>query len=141
MKQFLYIALAAATLGVVSISTPACKSVQDNQNDLRSTKERELTAGIVRREIVKGMSGAEVIEALGSPNITTRDEQERETFVYDKIATEASYSNSQNSLFLILGGFSNQSGATSTTQRTLTVVIKFNAAGKVDSYSYHQSKF
>ncbi|NQW30625.1 MAG: hypothetical protein HQ472_08940 [Ignavibacteria bacterium] len=141
MKQFTKLALLIVVVTGVALVTPSCKNVQDNQNDLRSTKERELTAGIVRREITKGMSGAEVIEALGSPNITTRDEQDRETFVYDKIATEASYSNSQNSLFLILGGFSNQSGATSTTQRTLTVVIKFNAAGKVDSYTYHQSKF
>ncbi len=128
---------AAATI----IALPACKSVEDNRQDLRSTQEREITAGVVQREIRKGMSGAEVAEALGSPNIVTRDEDERETWVYDKIATEASYSESQNSLFLILGGFSNQSGAASTTQRTLTVVIKFGPDGKVAKYSYHQSKF
>jgi len=125
------------SLGVMT----GCKSAEDNQRELRSTREREITAGIVKREISKGMSGASVAEALGSPNITTRDEQGRETWVYDKIATEASYSESQNSLFLILGGFSNQTGAASTTQRTLTVVIKFDADDKVVEYSYHQSKF
>ena len=137
MKRTLLVFAAAATL----IALPACKSVDDNREDLRSTQEREITAGVVQREIRKGMSGAEVAEALGSPNIVTRDENERETWVYDKIATEASYSESQNSLFLILGGFSNQSGAASTTQRTLTVVIKFDPDGKVGKYSYHQSKF
>lgn len=100
-----------------------------------------MTVGVVQKEIRKGMSGAEVAEALGSPNIVTRDENERETWVYDKIATEASYSQSQNSLFLILGGFSNRSGASSTTQRTLTVVIRFGSDMKVESYTYHQSKF
>lgn len=100
-----------------------------------------MTAGIVKREIRKGMSITEVAEALGSPNITDRDEQGRERWIYDKIATEASYSESQSSLFLILGGISNQSGASSVTQRTLTVIIKFDDKGKVDSYSYHQSKF
>lgn len=118
-----------------------CRTAQDNTRDLRSTQDREMTVGTVQREIRKGMSGAEVAEALGSPNIVTKDEKERETWVYDKIATEASYSQSQNGLFLILGGFSNQSGATSTTQRTLTVVIKYDAQGKVDSFTYHQSKF
>jgi len=128
-------------LSIASFMAVGCKSVQDNQNDLRSTQERNITAGIVKTEIRKGMSGAEVAEALGSPNITTKDENENETWVYDKIATEASYSSSQNSLFLILGGFSNQSGAASTTQRTLTVVIKFDDKGRVASYSYRQSKF
>lgn len=119
----------------------ACKSVDDNKADLKSSQEREITAGIVKKEIHKGMSGAEVAEALGSPNITTRDEKEQETWIYDKIATEASYSESQSSLFLIIAGINNQSGAASTTQRTLTVVIKFGDDGKVSSYSYHQSKF
>jgi outer membrane protein assembly factor BamE (lipoprotein component of BamABCDE complex) len=131
---------AAAAILIISLSS-GCRTVQDNQRDLSSTRERELTAGIVKKEIKKGMSGAQVAELLGSPNITTLDENSRETWVYDKIATEASYSESQSGMFLILGGFSNNSGAASTTQRTLTVVIKFNAESKVESFTYHQSKF
>ncbi|MBK6291285.1 MAG: hypothetical protein IPH85_00440 [Ignavibacteria bacterium] len=126
---------------VILLSVGACRTAQDNQRDLKSTQDREMTVGVVQREIKKGMAGASVVEALGSPNIVTKDEKERETWVYDKIATEASYSESQNGLFLILGGFSNQSGASSTTQRTLTVVIKFDANGRVESFTYHSSKF
>lgn len=131
---------AAAAILIISLAS-GCRTVQDNQRDLSSTRERELTAGIVKKEIKKGMSGAQVAELLGSPNITTLDENNRETWVYDKIATEASFSESQSGMFLILGGFSNNSGAASTTQRTLTVVIKFNAESKVESFTYHQSKF
>lgn len=137
MMRFLF---AAAAILIISLSS-GCRTVQDNRGDLSSTRERELTAGIVKKEIKKGMSGAQVAELLGSPNITTLDENSRETWVYDKIATEASYSESQSGMFLILGGFSNNSGAASTTQRTLTVVIKFNAESKVESFTYHQSKF
>ncbi len=133
--------LAIGTAAVVLISVSACRTAQDNQRDLKSTQDREMTVGVVQREIKKGMAGASVVEALGSPNIVTKDEKERETWVYDKIATEASYSESQNGLFLILGGFNNQSGASSTTQRTLTVVIKFDPNGRVESFTYHQSKF
>ena len=133
--------VSVALLAVVAASSIGCRTAQDNVRDLRSTQERELTAGVVQREIRKGMSGAEVSEALGSPNIVTRDEKERTTWVYDKIATEVSYSQSQNAMFLFLGGFSNQSGAVSQTQRTLTVVIKFDGNDKVESFSYHQSKF
>lgn len=138
MNARLMLVILVSAIAIIFIS---CKSAEDNRQDLRSTQEREITAGIVKKEIRKGMSGAEVAEALGSPNITTKDEQEWETWIYDKIATEASYSESQNSLFLILGGISNKSGAVSTTQRTLTVIIKFDPNGKVASYSYHTSKF
>ncbi len=124
-----------------ALALPACRTVQDDRADLRSTQEREMTVGVVQREIKKGMSGTAVVEALGSPNIVTKDDKERETWVYDKIATEASYSESQNGLFLILGGVSNQSGAASVTQRTLTVIIVFDPSGKVESFKYHQSKF
>lgn len=136
MKLFVLV-----TAAVVTLIAPACRTVENDRRDLSSTRDRELTAGIVKKEIKKGMSGAQVAELLGSPNITTLDENNRETWVYDKIATEASYSESQSGLFLILGGYSNQSGASSTTQRTLTVVIKFNADSKVESFTYHQSKF
>jgi hypothetical protein len=45
---------------------------------------------------------------------------------------------------LILGGlggnYSRDAGAASTTQKTLTVIIKFKDA-KVETFSYHASKF
>lgn len=129
-----------ALLTVVTLVLGGCKSAQDNQRDLQANQQSDLTAGKVEREIQKGMSGAQVAEALGSPNIVTKDENGKETWVYDKIATEATYSQSQNGLFLILGGFSNQSGARATSQRTLTVVIKFMNSN-VESFTYHQSKF
>ena len=119
----------------------ACTTVQDNRNNLQSTQDREMTVGNVQREIHKNMSGAEVAEVLGSPNVVTKDDGDDETWVYDKIATEVSYSSSQNAMFLILGGVANQSGAASVTQKTLTVVIKFDANKKVKSFSYHSSKF
>jgi len=131
-------AVALITAGVLVLG--GCKSAQDNYKDVSNGTGSDLTAGKVEREIKKGMSGADVAEALGSPNIVTKDSDEKETWVYDKIATEAAYSQSQNGLFLILGGFSNQTGARSTSQRTLTVVIKFMNS-KVESFTYHQSKF
>ncbi|MFC2130624.1 outer membrane protein assembly factor BamE [Bacteroidota bacterium] len=123
------------------VTLTACMTVQDHRSNLHSTQDEELTVGKVQKEIRKGMSGAEVAEVLGSPNIVTKDEGEDETWVYDKIATEASYSESQSAMFLILGGTARQSGAAAVTQKTLTVVIKFDAKSKVKSFSYHSSKF
>lgn len=86
------------------------------------------------------MAGADVIQSLGSPNIVTKDADGRETWVWDKIATEATRSESSSGVFLILGVVSNRESASSVTQRTLTVVIKFKN-DVVDDFSYHASKF
>jgi len=134
-----------------------CMTAAQHQQELGSTKEREMTVGIVQKEIRKGMSQADVAVALGSPNIVTNDGSGKETWIYDKIATEASYSTSSGGVSggvgagglagsaLILGGvgggYSKAAGASSTTQKTLTVVIKFDARRNVESFSYHASKF
>lgn len=106
-----------------------------------TSKDKELTVGLVQKDIRKGMSGAEVAEALGSPNIVTKDSDDTETWVYDKIASEASYSKKGSFWTLILIGGSRESGSYKSSQRTLTVVIKFDDNSKVKSVSYHSSKF
>ena len=122
------------------LTITGCTTV-DHRSNLHSVKEQEMTVGKVQKEIRVGMSGAQVAEALGSPNIVTKDEGGDETWVYDKIATEASYSENSSGLFLVLYGSASRSGAAATTQKTLTVVIKFDANSKVKSFSYHASKF
>ena len=80
-------------LTVISLSIlVGCMTAAQHQQNLPSTQERETTVGIVQREIRVGMSGAQVAEALGSPNIVTQDSEGDETWIYDKIASEASYS-------------------------------------------------
>ena len=134
-----------------------CMTAAQHQQELGSSREREMTVGIVQKEIRVGMSQADVAVALGSPNIVTNDGSGKETWIYDKIATEASYSASSGGISggagagglagsaLILGGvgggYSKSAGASSTTQKTLTVVIKFDNKRRVESFSYHASKF
>jgi outer membrane protein assembly factor BamE (lipoprotein component of BamABCDE complex) len=104
-------------------------------------REQELTVGLVQKEIRQGMSQAEVAEALGSPNIVTKDAEGHETWIYDKIATEATTrSSGMGGTILILSG-SRSSSTSLSTQKTLTVVIKFDGEGKVTRFSYHASKF
>lgn len=112
-----------------------------------------LTVGTVQREIRKGISGAEVIDALGSPNIVSTDEEGREVWVYDKISTDRVYSSSSvrggiggagvsgDAGGLIILGGSASSGASSTSQRTLTIIIKFDHDKKVRDFAYHSSRF
>jgi hypothetical protein len=108
---------------------------------VRSAAEREMTLGVVQKEIRVGLSQAEVVERLGSPNIVTRDAAGKETWVYDKVATEASYSTSQLYGTILILGAGQAAGAARSSQRTLTVVIKFDDQQRVESFSYHASKF
>ena len=87
------------------------------------------------------MTNTEVVEALGSPNMVTTDEERREVWVYDKIATESAQSSNSGGINILILGVRGSSGASSTTQRTLTVVIKFDKANKVRDFAYQTSRF
>jgi outer membrane protein assembly factor BamE (lipoprotein component of BamABCDE complex) len=124
-------------------------SASHHVEDVRAEDSDRVTVGTVQKEIRIGMSGADVATVLGSPNIVTTDSERRETWVYDKISSEVAYSESGGSVVgLIFGGSggglaggSTSAGATSTSQRTLTVVIKFDEQKMVRDFSYHTSRF
>ena len=141
------IVLASATALAGCQSAPEHKAqVQDNSTD-------RVSAGKVQREIRVGMSGAEVAQVLGSPNIVTTDEERREVWIYDRIATDRAYSTSSSGISALILGFggsaaggvggsaSSSAGAASTSQRALTVIIKFDIEKKVRDFAYHQSTF
>ena len=106
----------------------------------RSSSDR-LTVGTVQKEIHKGMDAASVAAALGSPNIVTSDENDGEVWIYDKISSNVRYSKSQGYGTLLLIGIGGEEGRSSSSQRTLTIIIKFNKYRKVKSFKYHTSRF
>lgn len=136
-----------------------CQSAEEHARDVEAANAGgdRLTVGAVQREVRVGMSGAEVASVLGSPNIVTSDEERRETWIYDRISTNKAYSKSSggvSALVLVgalvgntlgggLGGGDYQSsyGASATTQKTLTVIIKFDHEGSVRDFAYHSSTF
>ena len=142
-RVFLYVLL--CSIGPILFGCASWHAA-DVQQGLSGDK---LTLGTVQREIRIGMTGGQVAEVLGSPNIVTTDEQRREVWVYDRVATEKVYSTSSG---LVLGGLiggsgaggglvSGNSGATSSTQRTITVIIKYDDEKKVRDFSYRSSRF
>ena len=130
-----------------------CQTAAYHRQDVQDNSGDRLTVGKVQREIREGMSSADVISVLGSPNMVSTDDQRREVWVYDKISTERAYSTSSggvNALILgfgggaaggVGGGTGSSAGASSTSQRTLTIVIKFSKESKVRDFSYHMSSF
>ena len=104
-------------------------------------REQELTVGVVQKEIRVGMAQADVAQALGSPNIVTKDSEGREAWIYDKMATEATTSSSGAGASILILSFSSSAATSRTTQRTLTVIIKFDENHRVATFTYHASKF
>jgi outer membrane protein assembly factor BamE (lipoprotein component of BamABCDE complex) len=142
---------------VALLALSACMSAQQHQAAVANGDGDRLTVAAVQRELRTGMSGDEVVRALGAPNIVTTDEQRQETWIYDRFATDGVYSTSSEGLAaLILGGASVNSGsvagaaasgiiasggAHATRQRTLTILVKFDAARRVRDFAYRQSSF
>jgi hypothetical protein len=120
---------------------------------VRDTEGEAVTVGTVQREIRRGMAGGDVAAALGSPNIVSTDENGNEVWIWDKISTERVVSDSSSGIWLFglfVGGSgggagsvgaSGSAGASSTTQRTLTVIVKFDENKKVRDVAYHTSRF
>jgi hypothetical protein len=79
--------------------------------------------------VKKGASSADVIGALSSPNIVTSNNDGTETWVYDKIMTEAEYVQGSNS------------GVAVKSTRTMIVVIKFDKASRVETVQYRQTSY
>jgi outer membrane protein assembly factor BamE (lipoprotein component of BamABCDE complex) len=150
----------AITLAVsAALLLAGCQSAAEHAASVRQAQQAgdRMTVGKVQREIRVGMTNADVVEVLGSPNMVTTDDRRREIWVYDKVATETAYSTSSGGVSaLILGGalvgdgllgaagapsYHASTGAASTTQRTLTVIIKFDEANRVRDFSYRSSSF
>ena len=128
-----------ASLLAITVLT-GCQSVPQQRQAMRESSEEKLTLGVAQREIREGLSQAEVAQALGSPNMVTRDADGVETWIYDKISTEFAYSNNSGGAVLLLGSVRGDAGVTSRSQRTLTIILKF-VDGKVKTFTYNASSF
>lgn len=125
----------------LSLLTACSASHHAGQVRDADAQKNQLTVGAVQRSVQTGMTGGQVAEALGSPNIVSTDEKGREVWIYDRFATEVVRSDSSSGWFFVVGAASSSSGASRTSQRSLTVIVKFDEGKKVRDVAYHQSSF
>ena len=123
------------TVLVLLVATSGC-----TRNFNKSTAQN-FTLGSVQMKVYRGMDQGAVAEALGSPNIVTKNADGQVTWIYDKIGTEVEYYERGGGFWLVIVGGGGSNGATRTSQRTLTAVVKFNSESKVENLTYHSSKF
>lgn len=136
--QYSIWAVCLATSSILIGCSASDHAASVNQDQPNSGK---LTAGKVQSQVSRGMSGGQVAEVLGSPNIVSTDENGREVWIYDRFATEVRASESSGGVWLVLGVVGGSSGAATKSTRSLTVVIKFDDSKKVRDVAYHSSSF
>lgn len=143
------ITLSLALSALAALLTVGC-SATHHAADVREADDVDrVTVGTVQKEISLGMSAADVATVLGSPNIVTTDDNRQETWIYDKISSDVTYSRSSGTIVGLIFGSSGggagvgstSAGSTSSSQRTLTVIIKFDNDNLVRDFSYHTSRF
>jgi len=129
--------------------TAGCSATQHAADVREASDVDRVTVGTVQKEIVLGMSATDVATALGSPNIVTTDDLRQETWIYDKISSDVTYSRSSGTIVGLIFGSSGggagvgttSAGSRSSSQRTLTVIIKYDGDNRVRDFSYHTSRF
>lgn len=132
VSKFLFIVL---PLSVFSTSCNPGRFYNETYKDVQ-----KLELGSVQKGVCEGMAQDEVAAVLGSPNIVTSDKDKKETWIYDKIATEVRQSGSSGLILFCQTG-ADYVSRRDVSQKTLTVIIKFDADKKVENVSYHSSKF
>lgn len=110
---------------------------------------KDLTLGVIQRLVKAGMTSSDVVEAVGSPNLVTRGRNGRESWVYDRFATESSEEGfhvggggmgAGSSLLGVIGMNGGKKKVT-TSQRNLMLIVTFGADSLVETFSYRSSKF
>ena len=128
--------IALVVLALVGGVSAGCKHPEPP-----AEQAEQLTVGRVQAEIKVGMDAASVAQILGSPNIVTTDEKRREVWIYDKVSSDSvDTSNSVGGSIIIFGGSSSQKQRTKT-QKTLTIIIKYDEDKKVRDFAYNYSQF
>ncbi|MDR0742637.1 MAG: hypothetical protein LBE98_04210 [Puniceicoccales bacterium] len=125
-------------LSVMMLLVTACRTASDSS---KSAPVERVTVGTVQRFIKNGMTSAEVVEVLGSPNMVTKNAEGNETWVYDKIHSEYEAKKSDSGICLILFGGSSAKASGSSSERTLTIVVHFDRNSKVIDFSYRTTSF
>ena len=139
--------------GVVVAALACAAGALAAEADGVKAEAKAFTLGRVQKELRQGLSQADVVLRLGSPNILTRDASGHEAWVYDRVFTEREVSSSGVGVggagmgggdSFVAGGAihaGRQTRKDRSSQRTLTVVVRFNSDGLVESFSWHDSRF
>lgn len=124
MRKFLWVFAPFVLAGCVTTQPSPLATIP-----ARQIETQKITLGALQSRVQVGVSGDEVIQALGSPNIVTTNDDKTETWVYDKVMTETEVARDATSIAAVRS------------TRTFLVRIKFDRNKRVQDVSYRQMSY
>ena len=107
-----------------------------------TVKNSNLTTGNIQMNLKVGTTTKiEVLEAFGSPNITTRDGSGQEVWSYQRAAQVAQSSSQSGYWTVILAGNSSASASLESSSSMVTLIIKFDEKDIVSDFRSRTSNF
>ena len=126
-------------IGVSTIALPGCAQ---NETASDPAPNSQLTHGNVQLNIEAGKtSQMEVLEKFGPPNIASIDSSGNEVWTYQRQATVQRSSSANNYWTVVLFGGSTRTSGFEQTQRTATLLIKFDPNKVVSDFRSRTSEF
>ena len=117
----------------IILSVTACVSSGNQPGD-----RTNLTFAAVKKNIIRGQtSQTEIIQLLGSPNITSKNKKGQEVWTYSKTGS-ASERSAVSGGFIFIGG---GKAVDTTSVSTFDLIITFDDGDMVEDYSVVTSKF
>ncbi|WP_265588008.1 hypothetical protein [Sphingomicrobium arenosum] len=126
-------------LAVVAFALAGCGGTVDRPV---TAGMNQLTQGNVTMNLRVGQTTqAEVLEVFGAPNITTVNGQGEQVWSYQRHATVSQSESSANGWTVLLAGGSSEAANLARTQRTMTLIIKFDENNVVSDFRSRASEF
>jgi outer membrane protein assembly factor BamE (lipoprotein component of BamABCDE complex) len=107
-----------------------------------TARNSEMTHGNVQMNLKVGETNqTQVLEVFGAPNITSIDGSGQEVWTYQRAATVSQSSSSSGFWTILLAGGSQEASGLEQTQRTMTLIVKFNDKKVVSDFRSRSSQF
>jgi hypothetical protein len=126
-------------IAVAAIALPGCAQTETTSEPGPNS---QLTHGNVQLSIQAGKtSQMEILEKFGPPNVTSIDSSGNEVWTYQRQATVQRSSSANNYWTVVLVGGSTRTSGFEQTQRTATLLIKFDSNKVVSDFRSRTSEF
>ncbi|MEZ5499992.1 MAG: hypothetical protein R3E77_11265 [Steroidobacteraceae bacterium] len=107
-----------------------------------TARNSELTHGNVQLNLKVGeTTQTQVLEVFGAPNITSIDGSGQEVWTFQRQATVSQATSSSSYWTILLAGGSSSAAGFEQSQRTMTLIIKFNDKKVVSDFRSRASEF
>jgi outer membrane protein assembly factor BamE (lipoprotein component of BamABCDE complex) len=130
----------ATLAGILVLALGAC--VTPKTPEPAATSPNPLTHGNVQLNLKAGeTTQAQVLEAFGAPNVTTVGASGEEIWTYQRHATVSQSSSKRNYWTVVLLGGSASADGFEQTQRTMTLIVRFDARKIVSDFRSRSAEF